>query len=502
MNSQKTGLRKSHSVPRVWLITSLITVSLMAFPVWAEDGSSIQALRQIGKTFAALAEKASPAVVGVEAVQVEERSPRMQDGQYNHPFFDDDFLQYFFGPRMPLSPRNPRETVAQGSGFVITPDGYILTNNHVVGNAKDDKVTVKLSDGTEKQANVVGTDPESDVAVIKIDPDHDLPYLELANSDDLEVGEWVVAIGNPFGLSHTVTAGIVSALGRSNLAALDNIKYQDFIQTDAAINPGNSGGPLLSLDGKVVGMNTAILGPGGANAGIGFAIPANLASSVSKQLRETGKAVRGYLGVSIGDLTPAMAESLDLANAKGAAVAEVMPNTPASDAGLEHYDVIVELNGEPIADAKELMSKVANLNPGSKAKLTVIRNGRKRTMTVVLGERPAGGEIASNTESSGDISDRLGFDVMELTQDMKDRFEDYSDLEGVIVKSVDNGSVADHAGLRPGNVILEVNRKEVTSVREFNKVMKAAMAEDKPILLYVSNGSSNNLIALKLQKED
>jgi serine protease Do len=339
------------------------------------------------------------------------------------------------------------------------------------------------------------------VAVIKVDPDDNLPYLELADSDALEVGEWVVAIGNPFGLSHTVTAGIVSALGRNRLTALNDIKYQDFIQTDAAINPGNSGGPLLNLDGKVVGMNTAILGPGGGNAGIGFAIPANLAKSVSQQLRESGKVVRGFLGVSIDNLRPRQAESLELDNTDGALVMEVMPDTPADDAGLERYDVIVELDGKPVADASKLMSKVADMKPGTKVRLRVLRNGRGRNMTVILGERPQYGQIASDTERSSSVSERFGFEVTELTDELAERL-DVGDMKGVLVQSVDNGSEAYREGLRPGNLILEVNQKSVESVRAFNRILEDAVDEDKPLLLYFTNGERNFIVALQIPEDD
>jgi len=289
---------------------SLISVSLIfllfitPLSAFGEDKSSIDTLRQMGKAFADIAEKASPAVVGIQAKQlITEDYLTMRDWPFGDPF-DDDFFERFFGRpfRYRRSPQRKSYRPVQGSGFIISADGYILTNNHVVRDA--DEITVKLADGREFEAKVIGSDPDTEVAVIKIDAKR-LPALELANSDALKVGEWVIAIGNPFGLSHTVTAGIVSAKGRSGFRLAE---YEDFIQTDAAINPGNSGGPLINLDGEVVGINTAIIGPGG-NIGIGFAIPINIAKFIYNQLIEGGKIVYGALGVIIRDLDPDLAES-------------------------------------------------------------------------------------------------------------------------------------------------------------------------------------------------
>ncbi len=489
---------KSHPI----VMIACLVISCVALPVSAEDQASIQALKQIGKAFASIAEKASPAVVGVEAIKVQEQAVSPHGRGYGNPYNNQDLYEYFFGPRSPRSrtPQRPRETAAQGTGFIISEDGYVLTNNHVVSNAKKDRVTIKLSDGTELQAKVVGTDPESDVAVVKIDTDEDMPFLKLADSDALEVGEWVVAIGSPFGLSHTVTAGIVSAKGRTSI--IDGISFEDFIQTDAAINPGNSGGPLLNLDAEVVGINTAILGPGGANAGIGFAIPTSLAKNVADQLMESGKVVRGYLGVLIKDVTSGYVEALDLEGLDGAVVAEVTKDSPAAEAGLEHYDVIVELNGDSVDSANDLMSKVAALKPDTKVRLKVIREGRAKKVTVILGERPANGELMSGVSSTSDIAERIGIEVTDLTEELSKRFG-FEGLGGVLISAVNNGSEADRKGLRAGTLILEVNRQTVESKREFNTLLDEAAEKGKStILLYVTDGSRKDMIPVKIPAEE
>ncbi|NQV33395.1 MAG: Do family serine endopeptidase [Phycisphaeraceae bacterium] len=474
----------------VWLV-----VSFVAMPVGAEEEASIQALRQMGKAFSSIAEKASPAVVGVEVVKVSDPSRPRGNSR------EDQLYEYFFGPRSRSRMPQQRESSAQGSGFIISEDGFLLTNNHVVSNAKNNKVTIRMSDGEEFQGKVVGTDPESEVAVVKIDADRPLSYLKLADSDKLEVGEWVVAIGNPFGQTNTVTAGIVSAKGRNRI--MDGINFQDFIQTDAAINPGNSGGPLLNLSGEVIGINTAILGPNGGNIGIGFAIPVNMARNVSDQLMESGTVVRGYLGVMIGDVTPADADALDLKDRKGALIKEVNEDTPAAKAGLEHYDVIVELNDDTIESSNDLMSKVAAMKPETKVRLKVMRDGRSKKMTVTLGTRPANGELIAKKSGSSDISDRIGFEVTDLTEDLSERLN-FGDLDGVIISAVENGSEAERKGLVAGMLILEVNRETVKSVKQFNKILADAEEKGKTsILFYVTDGASKDIITVKIpDKED
>ena len=491
MQNHTTGVRLA-------LVGILFVSTLLITPAGAETAESINALRQIGKAFASIAEKASPAVVGVEAVKVVERSQRQQFRRPNMGPFNDDMYEYFFGPRG--NQQGNREERAQGTGFIISKDGYILTNNHIVGNAKDGKVTVRLSDTKKYEAVVKGTDEESDVAVIKIETDEDLPFIELADSDQLEVGEWVIAIGSPFGLEHSVTAGIVSAKGRNSLIALGDISFQDFIQTDAAINPGNSGGPLLNLDCKVVGINTAILAPTGANAGIGFAIPANLARNVSEQLIETGEVVRGFLGISMEPLSEALAESLELADSRGALVAKVGEGTPAEKAGLKRYDVIVEVNGQSVDNRSELMSKIAALKPGTTVKLVVIRDGRRKKISAALGERSdqALAKLGGTPEA---VELSLGIGVTNLTDEMADRFG-YEDKKGVLIQEIETGSEAQRQGLKPGMLIIEVNRKAVNNTKEFYAAIKKATdQEKKSVLLYVTDGSRESMIPLELPSD-
>ena len=427
-----------------FLKSMIVVLFLATAPVFAEDRSDIDILRKMGKAFASIAEKASPAVVGLRS----ERSVTQQS-PFDEPFdpFGDDFFEYFFRRQMPRQ-HQPRRQLAQGSGFIISADGYILTNNHLVG--ESEKITVTLNDGREFEAKVIGTDPDSDVAVIKIDANN-LPYLETADSDKLEVGEWILAIGNPFGLAHTVTAGIVSAKGRSGVGIST---YEDFIQTDAAINPGNSGGPLLNLDCKVVGINTAIISRSGGNMGIGFAIPINLAKNVYEQLVESGTVTRGYLGVNIQDLTPELAKSFGLKDAKGVLIPNVTADSAAEKAGMKQGDIIVELDGVPIEKTKDLLNRVAMLKPGTKVEVVVLREGERKTLTVELGTRPKAEQAAA---IRSDILDQLGITVQNLTPETAEHFG-YKDETGVIVTNVEQGSLADFGGIVPGTLIVEVNR--------------------------------------------
>ena len=484
-----------------FVISTFLTLVLLAgaLPAFAQDTNSIATLRQMGKAFAEIAEKASPAVVSIRVEKtVTQQYYTMPDWPFGEGFdpFNDDFFDRFFGGRLrpPRSQERQQKSIqtAQASGFIISPDGYILTNNHLVGEA--DKVLVKIVGRAETEAKVVGTDAATDVAVVKIDGNN-LPYLRLADSDKLQVGEWVVAIGNPFGLSHTVTAGIVSAKGRS-IFSTEELEYQDFIQTDAAINRGNSGGPLLNLDGKVVGINAAIIGPGG-NIGIGFAIPINLAKNVQQQLIDTGKVVRGYLGIAMVQLTAELAEGLGLAeNTKGVAVSQVFEDSPAEEAGIKHNDVIVEFEGQPVENGNEFRSRVAMLKPGTKVKLVVLRDGKRKTFTIKLAERPSEGKIAA---AKSQTIEKLGLTVQNLTDDLAERLG-YEELTGVVVTQVEPGSQAQRKGIKDGMLIMEVNRESVANTKEFNKAVEKA-GKDRSILLLITNGRYARYVILKLPKE-
>jgi len=469
----------SKNRPNLLIISTLLLFFSTSFSALAADPDSITALKQMGKAFASIAEKASPAVVGLKAERIV-----TQDSQtYFYSPFGDDFFEYFFGPRFPRQ-RSPRKyqqpQTALGSGFIISADGYILTNNHMVEGAE--KVTVELANGRKFTAEIIGTDPESDIALIKIDADN-LPYLELADSDKLEVGEWVLAIGNPLGFSHTVTAGIVSAKGRSvGLATIEN-----FIQTDAAINRGNSGGPLLNLEGKVVGMNTAIYGVTG-NIGIGFAIPVNMAKHAYKQLREGGSVERGFLGIGFEQLAPGVAVSLGLEeDTKGVIISSIVEDSAAEKAGLKPYDVIIEFEGKPVEKSNEFLNRVAMLRPGTEVELIVLRDGKPKKFTITLGKRPSSAEIRGGL--SEEAVEELGFSVTNLTEELARRLG-YEGDSGVVVKEVVPGSDAEQAGIVPGVLIKEVNRQRVHNTKEFNEEIKKAMKKGRALLLIRQDDSS------------
>jgi serine protease Do len=497
MSTQPFLRSKTKTLTSICVCLALLFVFVS--PAFSQDSGSIVTLRQMGKAFATIADKASPAVVGVVAERkVSQGYSRQFESPFDEPFFfdpfNDDLFDYFFHRRSPRqqSPQQMPRQVAQGSGFIISAEGYILTNNHLVGEAET--VKVKLLDNRELEAKIIGTDPDSDVAVVKIDA-KDLSYLELADSDKLEVGEWVIAIGNPFGLSHTVTAGIVSAKGRSGVGIT---AYEDFIQTDAAINPGNSGGPLLNLDGKVVGINTAIISQVRGNMGIGLAIPVNMAKSVYEQLVEGGKVVRGFLGISMEELTPELAKALDLdEQTKGVAVTEVLKDTAAERAGLKRNDVIVEFGGKPVEKANELRNQVAQLKPGTKVEMVVLREGKKERIKAELGDKPKEG-VAGSAERPGTLKE-LGITVQNLTDDLAERLG-YEGLSGVVVTAVERGSLAELAGINAGALIMEVDREPVKNVKQFNEAMEKA-AKEGQVLLLVNTGRYNRYIILKLPKK-
>lgn len=436
----------------------------------AEDGSkfsseSLRIAQELSEAFSYVAEKAAPAVVYVET----ERVVSVPQDMFPFHFFDDEFLKKFFSvPRY-------RQRGA-GSGFIISKDGYVITNNHVIQGAQ--KITIKLIDGRSFKAKVVGVDPFSDIALLKIDTDN-LPVLTFGNSDLIKVGEWVIAIGNPFGLSHTVTVGVISAKGRSGIGISD---VEDFIQTDAAINPGNSGGPLLNLKGEVIGMNTAIFTRSGGYMGIGFAIPSNIVKAVVEQLKTKGKVERGFLGVYIQDLTPELAKELGLKSSEGALITEVEPDSPAEKAGLKEKDVIISFDGKPVKNAGELKSYVLLTKPGKEVELKVIRDKKEITVKVKI-EAPKEGFLTSKTEFKDlkEFLDNLGLVVSDISPQIAKKLDLFT-TKGVVITEVLPETPADYAGLTPGLIIDEVNGKKINNLKEFYKALKPSLNTQKVLL--------------------
>lgn len=446
--------------------------------------ADIEALRRTSKAFTEVAKKAIPAVVSVQTEVIITTG----SGQRSRSF-EEEFFEQFFGIRPKRRAPRHHVQVGQGSGFIVSADGYILTNNHVVGNA--DKITVTLNDGRSFNARIVGGDPKTDVAVIKIDSDN-LPMVELGDSDKLEIGEWVMAVGNPFGLTETVTVGVVSAKGRSGFGVTGERGYEDFIQTDAAINPGNSGGPLLNLDGEVVGINTFIFSQSGGYMGIGFAVPVNMAKSIKNQLIKTGQFVRGYLGVYMDDLTPAMADFFDIKVTRGVIIAKVEDNSPAQKSGLKDRDIVLEIDGRKIKDASSLRNIIASQEPDTKIAMKIIRKGKEQTKAVTIGRR------FQTVLASGasEISEQLGLGVREMTRDIARKLG-YSNTEGVLVVDVARGTVADREGIEPGMVIVNVNHKPISSVEDLNEALEE-MRKTKKALLLVKYGHQIEYFLLSL----
>jgi len=478
----------------VWIVVLFVLLGGSSVGI-CEDVSSIDTLRQMGKAFATIAGQASPAVVGLEVEKtISYQQPSIEGWPFGDPFspFEDDPFDHFFRRRSPRRYEAPKQRprTDKGSGFIISTDGYILTNNHLAEDA--DKITVKLGDGRKFEAKVIGTDPESDVAALKIDAE-DLSYLELADSDALEVGEWVLAIGNPFGLSHTVTAGIVSAKGRR----VGLTSFDDFIQTDAAINPGNSGGPLLNLDGKVVGINTAMVSRSGGNMGIGLAIPINMAKSIYEQLLESGTVTRGYLGVVIQELTDDLAKSFGMEGVKGVLLPDVTEGSAAAEAGIKKGDIVVEFDGEPMEDKDDFRNHVAMLKPGTKVEIVILRDGNRKTLTVELGERPK--QFGAAASEKSEALEELGITVQNLTDDLAERLG-YEGMSGVVVSGVEPGSLAAAGGIQPGMLIQEVNRQQIKNTKDFYEALEKA-SEEGTILLYINNGQYSQYIVLKLGRK-
>jgi serine protease Do len=433
-------------------------------------------------SFADLTDKVKPAVVNISTTKVIRpgrgmlRSPFGEDG----PLGGDEFFNRFFGG----SPRREFKQKSLGSGFIISHDGYIFTNNHVVEQA--DKIIVKISDGREFEAKVIGKDAKTDLALIKIKSNESLPVVEIGDSEKLRVGDWVIAIGNPFGLEQTVTAGIVSAKGRVIGAG----PYDNFIQTDASINPGNSGGPLFNMEGKVVGINTAVVAQG---QGIGFAIPIDMAKAVLADLKSKGKVTRGWLGISVQDISEDMVRTMKLKSRNGAVISDVFRGDPADKAGIKPGDVVVEVNGQKIKDTHELLLKIAAMRVGERIEIKAIRDGAEKTFEIIVAERTEKAELAAERRSGG--ADDLGMALQDITPDVA-KYLGLQKRNGVIVVDVKDGSIADEVGIQPKDIILEVNKIKVSSMKDYAREMSKRKTKDS-ILLLVKRGRSTFYVAIR-----
>lgn len=464
---------------RKWILLFTLFFSVNLFAVEQSCSCSPQ---QISKAFSNVAKKATPAVVYIRAEGGSDQDELEEEMQPQQDPFTDDFFNRFFGMPYRKSPKNPQ--VSQGSGFFVSSDGYILTNAHVVKGA--DKLTIILHDGRQMQATLVGHDVSTDVAVIKAEGKN-FPYVELGDSDAMEVAEWVIAIGSPFQLQASVTVGVISAKSRQNLRITD---FEDFIQTDAAINPGNSGGPLLNLNSEVIGINTAIVSKSGGYLGIGFAIPSNMAKNIMKQIMENGSVNRGFLGVALQPIDQDMADAFGLEKPEGALVSEVVKGSPAEKAGLKQGDIIVEYNGSPIKSIGTFRNEISLTSPGTKVTLKVNRNGNLHTFTLVLG---------SHVETIGSIGfiQKLGMEVESLSPEMGKKLGYPPNEEGVVITKIKPGSAAALAGMRPGYLIIAINHKKVTNIEEFNKALEET--KKNRILILAKQGNVTRFYSLKLE---
>lgn len=456
-----------------------------------------------GVSYANVIKRVTPSVVTIEA------SRTVQVRQFRHPFLDDPAFRRFFAPEDSRGDdqRKMRQE-SLGSGVIITEDGYLLTNNHVVEGADEDGVKIVMPDGkTRYSAKVVGRDPRTDVAVLKIDAPKKLPALTLADSDKLEVGDVVLAVGNPFGMGQSVSSGIISALSRG-FGILGRQGYEDFIQTDASINQGNSGGALVDAEGRLIGINQSIASPSGANAGVGFAVPINLARSVLEQLITDGKITRGYLGVKLQAITPELAEAFHLPDASGALVGEVQPGTPAAKAGIQDGDVIIEFNGKDVGDSAHLRIMVAQTQPKTAVSFKILRNGQEKNFNVTLAELPDE-MIAKRSDDSPDTSAETsrnslaGVETMDLDREARRQFGIPNRVRGVVVTKVEENSAAGEAGLRPGDVIIEANRQPVRNEQELDEQLSNAKGKRVPLRVYSSTGeqSGTHYLSVDLSKK-
>lgn len=443
-------------------------------------------------SFADLAKKQGPTVVNIYTTQTVKTNMLPYQFMFPNPEeIPEPFKKFFNFPfNQEQSPQQEYKRTSLGSGVITSADGYILTNNHVVEDA--DEIHVTLSTFDEYEAKIIGRDPKTDLALIKIAPKSNLPFVSFGDSDQLEVGDWVVAIGNPFGLEQTVTAGIVSAKGRS----INNESYGNFIQTDASINPGNSGGALFNVNGEMVGVNTAIYSRSGGNIGIGFAIPVNMAKNVLQQIKENGKVVRGWLGVMIQQVTPELARSFGLARPIGALVGEVAADGPAAKAKIKTGDVIISFNGKEISQMTMLPAMVAQTEVGSRAELVLIRDGKEKTVQVTIGKLEENDQAEAGTEQN-EQNRALGLTVQEISPELAESLK-LEERTGLLVSNVEANSAADDAGLKRGDIIMEVDQKPVSRLSELKEILQKKKKDDRVPLL-VKRGKRSRFTAIRIK---
>ena len=443
---------------------------------------SQQELDKISDALSNLAAAVSGSVVNISTTRVVEQQKNPLDDLFSNPLF----RRFFDVPQNPEGERREFHASALGSGVIVSGNGHILTNNHVIKGAE--KIVVTLKDKRTFKGKLIGADPKTDLALVKIDA-VDLPALYMNDTYNLRVGELVVAVGIPFGLSHTVTMGIVSAVGRSHVGIVD---YEDFIQTDAAINPGNSGGALVNSNGELVGINTAIFSTSGGNMGVGFAIPVKMAKPVMESLIKYGKVIRGWLGVSIQDITPEMAEYFGMKKATGALISDVLQGGPAEKAGLQQKDIVLTFNGKPVQDATTLKNEVAATAPGTEVKVTVLRDEQKKQFKVVLGELPAKAPAEENQTPDRQTSEQENFygaHVQDLTPELRSQLLIPEIVHGVLVTEVEGGSKAEDV-LEERDVIIQVNRKDISDIRDLRKIKKTIKGDKAIVILVYRNGNS------------
>lgn len=470
----------------VLMTTALILTILIFYPtsnVWAVsmDQSAIP------ESFSKLAETVSPAVVNISTVKTIKGGGPVFRHFHQNPRGDQDPFKDFFDKFFGNEQQREFKQRSLGSGFIIDNDGYIVTNNHVIANA--DEIKVKLNSGKEYDAKIIGRDPSTDIALIKIKADSSYSVVKLGDSDALKVGEWVVAIGSPFGLEHTVTAGIVSAKGR----VIGSGPYDDFIQTDASINPGNSGGPLINMKGNVIGINSAIIASG---QGIGFAVPVNMAKDVIKQLKEQGEVTRGWLGVGIQDINDEMADYYGIKDKEGVLVSKVFPGDPADEAGIKTKDIITEVNGQKIKSSHELTRIIADFHVGEKVKIKVLRDGKEKTFTVKIAKRQQDKIASSNMPYKK--QEVFGIQVSDLTPEIANRLN-LQDTEGVVVTDVQSGSQGDDKGVQISDIIKEINHQSINSVDDYNNAINKVKKGDT-VSMFIKRANAGFFV-VKLTKE-